>query len=322
MSQAGSGPIFIVGAPRSGTTLLRAMLNRHPRIGLSDETYFFYYAYLRRRAFGDLADLGHRKRLIASYGATQRMERLKLDQARLNERLLAEGSSYPGFFATILRFYAESQGKARYGEKTPHHAWYVKTLLDWYPDGRVIHLVRDPRDVCASLFNVPWGRKTATANAELWVSLTRAAEEGQGNPGFRRVRYEDVVADPERAMRELCDFLGEDYDPAMLSTAKVSTADKPWFMRSHEALSQDRKGSWRGQLSAPDVQLIESVAGPLMEAMGYERSQPAASAALRFRGRVASRLEDLKERVLRAPRLWYFWLHPRNLAGEEKWIDR
>lgn len=322
MSQAGSGPIFIVGAPRSGTTLLRAMLNRHPRIGLSDETYFFYYVYLRKKAFGDLADLENRKRLIASYGATQRMERLKLDQARLNERLLAEGTGYPEFFATILRFYAESQGKVRYGEKTPHHAWYVKTLLDWYPEGRVIHLVRDPRDVCASLFNVPWGRKTATANAELWVSLSLAAEQGQGNPRFRRVRYEDVVADPERAMHEVCEFIGEDYDAAMLSTAKVSTADKPWFTRSHEALSKDRTGSWQGQLAARDVQLIESVAGPLMDTMGYQRSQPAASAALRFRGRVASRLEDLKERVLRAPRLWYFWFHPRNLAGEEKWIDR
>lgn len=315
-------PVFIVGAPRSGTTLLRAMLNRHPRIGLSDETYFFYYVYLRRRAFGDLADPANRRRLIASYGATQRMRRLKLDLGRLSERLMAEGTSYPAFFATILRFYAEAHGKVRPGEKTPHHAWYVETLLGWYPEGRVIHLVRDPRDVCASLFNVPWGRKTAVANADLWVNLTLAAERGQGNPRFRRVRYEDVVAAPEQAMRDLSDFIGEQFDPAMLSTAPVSTADQPWFLRSHDALSKDRKGAWRGELKADDVQLIEATAGPLMQQMGYDLSESPASAGLRLKGRVKSRMEDLKDRLKRAPRLWYFWMQPRNLAGEEKWIDR
>lgn len=315
-------PVFIVGAPRSGTTLLRAMLNRHPRIGLSDETYYFYYVYLRRRTFGDLADPANRKSLIESYAATQRMHRLKVDLSRLKERLMATGTSYPAFFATILQFYAEAQGKVRAGEKTPHHAWYVDTLLEWYPNGRVIHLVRDPRDVCASLFNVPWGRKTATANADLWVNLTRAAERGQGNPRFCRVRYEDIVADPERVMRELSHFIGEQYDPAMLSTTPVSTADKPWFLRSHDALSKDRLGAWQGQLSRDDVRLIEAGAGPLMQAMGYAPSESPASAALRLRGRIQSRVEDLKEKLLRAPRLWYFWFQPRNLAGEEKWIDR
>ena len=322
MDLATFDPVFIVGAPRSGTTLLRAMLNRHPRIGLSDETYYFYYVYLRRRTFGDLANAGNRRSLVESYGATQRMHRLKVDLPRLNERLMAEGTSYPAFFATILQFYAEAQGKVRAGEKTPHHAWYVDDLLSWYPNGRVIHLVRDPRDVCASLFNVPWGRKTATANTDLWVNLTRSAERGQGNPRFRRVRYEDVVAEPEQAMREICEFIGEQFDPATLSTAKVSTADQPWFLRSHDALSKDRLGAWQGQLTRDDVRLIEAGAGSLMREMGYQTSESPASAGLRLKGRLRSKLEDLKDRILRAPRLFYFWLQPRNLAGEERWIDR
>lgn len=315
-------PVFIVGVPRSGTTLLRAMLNRHPRIGLSDETYFFYYVYLRRRAFGDLADAANRRRLIASYGATQRMHRLQLDLPRLEARLMADGTSYPAFFATILQFYAEEHGKARSGEKTPHHAWYVDTLLEWYPRGRVIHLVRDPRDVCASLYNVPWGRKTATANADLWVNLTEAAERGQGNPHFLRIRYEDLVSEPERSLRQICGFLGEQFDPAMLGTAPVSTADKPWFRRAQGELSKDRLGAWREQLNPDDVRLIEAGAGALMRKLGYEVTQSPATPGLRLRGRLQARIEDLKERVLRAPRLWYFWLQPRNLAAEEKWIDR
>ena len=315
-------PIFIVGAPRSGTTLLRAMLSRHPRVGLSDETYYLYTVYQRCRAFGDLANPANRKALIESYTGTQRVQQLGIDLSRLRDRLMAEGTSYPAFFATLLQCYAEAQGKTRAGEKTPAHARYVNTLLEWYPNARVIHLVRDARDVCASLSNMPWGRKAAMANAKLWADLTLAAERGQGNPRFCRVRYEDLVADPERTLRNLCEFVGEQYEPAMLGTSPVSTANKPWFLRSHEALSKERMGVWQRRLSRNDVDLIETVAGPVMVLMGYELSGRRASTALRLIGRVQSIAEDLKERFLRAPRIWYSWRQPRNLAAQEKWTER
>lgn len=315
-------PIFIVGAPRSGTTLLRAMLSRHPRVGLSDETYYLYTVYQRCQAFGDLANPANRKALIESYTATQRVQQFEIDLSRLKDRLMVAGTSYPAFFATLLQCYAEAQGKTRAGEKTPAHARYVNTLLEWYPKARVIHLVRDARDVCASLGNMPWGRKAAMANAELWADLTLAAERGQGTPRFCRVRYEDLVADPEGTLRNLCEFVGEQYDPAMLGLSPVSTADKPWFLRSHQALSKERMGVWQGRLSRNDVALIEAVAGPVMVSMGYELSGRPASTALRVIGRVHSIVEDLKKRFLRAPRIWYSWRQPRNLAAQEKWTDR
>jgi hypothetical protein len=315
-------PIFIVGAPRSGTTLLRAMLSRHPRIGLCDETYYLFTVYQRCRAFGDLADPANREALIESYLATQRVQQLNIDLPRLKARLMADGTSYPAFFATFLQFYAEAQGKARAGEKTPHHAKYVHTLLEWYPNGRVIHLVRDARDVCASLGNMPWGRKSASANAGLWADLTLAAERGQGNPRFSRVRYEDLVANPERTLRDLSDFVGEQYDSAMLGTTPVSTAEKPWFLRSHEALSKERMGVWQRQLSRNDVDLIEAVAGSVMVSMGYELRGRPASPALRVRGQIHAICENLKEKLLRSPRILYSWLRPRNLVGLEKWTDR
>jgi hypothetical protein len=315
-------PIFIVGAPRSGTTLLRAMLSRHPRIGLSDETYYLYTVYRRCSSFGDLANPVNRKALIESYTATNRVQQLNIDITRLKDRLMAEGTSYPAFFASFLQFYAEAQGKLRAGEKTPHHAKYVDTLLEWYPNSRVIHLVRDARDVCASLGNMPWGRKAAVANAKLWADLTLAAERGQGNPRFRRVRYEDLVANPEPTLRDLCDFVGEEYDPAMLGTTPVSTADKPWFLRSREALSKERMGLWQRRLSRNDVDLIETVAGPVMVSMGYDLNGRPASTALRLRGRVYSIVEDLKKKFLLAPRVWYSRFQPKNLVGLERWTDR
>jgi len=284
-------PIFIVGAPRSGTSLLRAMLSRHHNIGLSDETYFFFTVYRRCWTFGELSDPTNRQALIDSYLATQRVRQLKVDLSGLRDRLMEEGTSYPAFFAAMLRFYAEAGGKIRAGEKTPHHANYVDTLLNWYPNGRVIHLVRDPRDVCASLRDMPWGPKSATANAKLWVDLTAAAEQGKGNSRFRRIAYESIVDDPERTMRELCDFVGESYDPAMLSTTPVAVADKSWFYRSREAPNKERLGLWHRCLSQNEIRLIETVAGPLMTKMGYAVSGPPASAALRLLGQLQSSVE-------------------------------
>ena len=315
-------PIFIVGAPRSGTTLLRAMLNRHPRIGLCDETYFFYYVHIRRRAFGDLSRPANRKRLIDSYFATSRMQRLKLDLPALGERLMQEGTSYPAFFAGILAFYAESQGKVRAGEKTPHHAWNTGELLEWYPNGRVIHLLRDPRDVTASLFNQPWGRKSAAANGALWVSLTHAAEKSRENPRFMRMRYEDLIEKPEENLDRICRFLGETFYPAMLNAEKPVKADKPWFERAQGKLSKDRLGTWKDQLTPEEIRLVEWTAGPLMRQFGYAPSLSPAGAGLRLRGKAHRIAEDVKERIVRAPRLWYFWVKPKDLAGEERWIDR
>jgi hypothetical protein len=322
MSDSTFRPIFIVGAPRSGTTLLRVMLNRHPAIGLCDETYYFYWVADRQKAFGDLADPANRRRLAAKYFETDRMRRLKLDLGALGERLEREGTSYDRFLAVILQFWAEVHGKSRPGEKTPHHAWNVGTLLSWYPEARVIHLVRDPRDVCASLFRVPWGRRSALANGELWVSLTQAAERAATDPRFRRLRYEDLVADPERELTALCAFLGERFVPGMLQADPTSQVDKPWFERAQGELARDRQGTWREELTPGQVQLVELAAGPLMRSMGYETSAPPAPATARLLGRMHERAEDLKERIRRAPRIWYHWFQPMELAAEESWVDR
>src|SRR6185369_1489840 len=99
-------PIFIVGAPRSGTTLLRNMLNRHPRIAICRETVFFENVYQRRRTFGSLRELRNRQRLVKEYLSTQRIQQMQMDPEALSATLLREGTSYQAFFGALLRFYA------------------------------------------------------------------------------------------------------------------------------------------------------------------------------------------------------------------------
>lgn len=174
-----NSPIFIVGAPRSGTTLMRNMLNRHPAIAISRETEFYHYIYRRRRIFGSLSDLGNRKRLVKEYLSTQRIQRMNLDLQALEQKLLEEGVTYEALFASLLSFYARAHGKRRCGEKTPQHALFTEVLCRWYPDARIIHILRDPRDVVASLLRMPSAPNDVIGNARVWLRFNLAARRSR-----------------------------------------------------------------------------------------------------------------------------------------------
>ena len=316
-----SEPIFIVGAPRSGTSLLRGMLNRHPSIGLCDETYYFYYVYSRCRAFGNLRDPANRQRVVERYLATQRIKRLGLDLAALAEVLMDEGDSYAAFFASLMRFYAAAQGKTRYGEKTPQHALVAKTLCEWYPRCTLIHLIRDPRDVVASLLRMPWGHKSVLANARIWLQCTLSAERCRHRHNYLQVQYERLVAEPEAELKHICRFLGEEFAPVMLVPTGGPRADKWWFHRAQSPLTTELVGSWRRQLTAQQVSLVEWVVSPYWRRFGYEPSGQVASVSGFMTALSRELAESIWSRLHNWPRLWYFWVQPTQLSKEEALID-
>jgi len=318
----GHDPVLIVGTPRSGTSLLRAILNRHSAIGLCDETYFFYYVANRRRAFGDLADPSNRARAVDRYMETRRIKRLGLDREALASRMKSEGVDAGALFSSLLRFYAESKGKRRYGEKTPQHALEAERLAAMFPAGRIIHLVRDPRDVVASLLRMPWGANDAVSNARLWRACVTGAERGGGSDILLRVRYEDLVLDPERVLRDVCEHLGEAFEPSMLTSDEGEDADRWWFERAQGPLTRKRVEKWRGDLTPGQVALVECVAGPLLTEMGYEPSGATASAAAKVRGALRATLSAGSRRMRSLPSAWYRWFRPDQLPAEETAIDR
>ena len=317
-----AAPIFIVGAPRSGTSLLRNMLGRHPAIGLCGETYFFYYVYARRRAFGDLARPTARRRLVDSYLATRRWRRAGVPLDNLAEALMREGTSYDAFFLALLRFYAAFHGKRRYGEKTPGHALDVGTLAAWYPGGRIVHVIRDPRDVVASLLRMPWGSANALVNARVWRAHVTAAENAAGRGNYLAVRYERLVADPESELRRACAFIGEEYDAAMATASPAPAPEAWWFARALEPVTTARHGAWRDQLTSDDVATIEWAAGPLMRRLGYEPEQSPLGEPSRLRAGARAAWESLGSKVRQVPRMWYTWARPTELAAEEARIER
>lgn len=314
-------PIFVVGAPRSGTSMLRFMLDRHPSVGLCDETHFFYYVYSRRRHFGDLSDPDARRRLVERYLEMKNIRVLGLDREALARTLERHGDSYRLFFLLLLDRYAHETGKSRPGEKSPDHALHVDTLCRWYPRCRIVHLVRDPRAVVGSLRRMPWARNSVLANARWWRRNTAAPLHLRGRENYLLVRYEDLVSDPGSELTRICAHLGEPYSEAMLEPEDAED-HRPWTERARRRVTRNRVDRWREELSETEVALVEHVAGSVMEELGYRRTGRGVTRREVAAGRAADVADWLRHTARTFPRVVYYWLFPTRIAQEEDWIDR
>jgi hypothetical protein len=269
MSQHDSQPFFIVGCGRSGTTLLRTLLNGHPDIGVPQESLFIT-DYLR---------------------AGGRIELTNLRQMLVEEPELEEWGIHPGIadledcmsaaeaIDRLHRIYLSGKGKHHWGQKTPRFVRHVELLRDSFPGAKFIHLVRDPRAVVSSLITSDVHRSNAFYASKRWVNDVNAGIEAEKtHPGeVLRVRYEDLVTDVETTLRSISAFLGIAYDPSMVGAAAQGASE---YSRFYAAIHANLKmpptdqfiGKWKERLGPADVALIESIAGDRMVELGYIRS--------------------------------------------------
>ncbi|WP_214109448.1 sulfotransferase family protein [Acrocarpospora catenulata] len=274
-------PIFVIGCPRSGTTLLQLMLHSHPRIAVPPETRFLVPAYYSRRKYGDMRLPGNR-RALAEWIATGRetkFRELGLDRAGY----VAEATEGPGslgsVIGTVFRDYAARFGKPRWGDKRPSYFKHVDILLRLFPDAQFVHLIRDGRDCVASLKEMPWYHLSsfhAMANWAEAIDFGRRTAARLPAGSYHELRYEDLTAEPERELQRLCGFLGEEYDPAMCEPRHVAEvavpAHKVWHSNTHGEVTTARSGSWSQRLDPWEISLCETVLGERLTTAGYALS--------------------------------------------------
>ena len=230
---------FIVGAPRSGTTLLASILARHSRIAVPPETHFLRTYARRLWNLYSLLKSKNRHETLTDFLLTN--VRI-LDLALTKEDILREFSQYPAnysfLFRAILQAFGLKNGKTIVIEKTPHHLEYVDTLVKWYPQVRIIHLVRDGRDVSMSLMQVPWTHNNIERHAAYWAWCMRVAKryEQQYPNNFLSIHFEALISEPENTVRRICDFIGVAYEEIMLdASVQVDTMpewEKQWKQNS------------------------------------------------------------------------------------------
>ncbi len=278
---------FIVGPPRAGTTMVRLLLNSHPAIAVPAETWFFPVILLRARQFGDFSTPQQVEAFArAVAGATAETLRpvaqvFGVSAEELAEAVQAAGARcYADGFWAFLDLLARREGKALWGEKTPYYSAWLEKLGRAYPNGRFLAMVRDPRDVVASLQGIDWGRKTYPTLADgglRWRYAMDGIEKARAGLGDRlmTVRYEELVADPEAGARAMCEFLGVPFAPEMMRFHETADRAMPpgvdgWHSRVKQPINASRVGLWRQRFTPEDVGMIELAAGPSMSAWGYE----------------------------------------------------
>jgi hypothetical protein len=276
-------PIFVVGCPRSGTTMLQLMLHAHPRIALPPESRFVLPAYQRRHEFGDLREPGNRRDLARWIIGTRQFDDLGLDPQRVIDAVVGAPPTLGSALGTVFRMYAERFGKPRWGDKRPAYLRHLPELLRMFPDAQIVTIMRDGRDCVASLKEAPWSSPDFGDLVDSWARAADAslrAERRLGPDVYHVVRYEDLVAEPETYLRDLCRFLGEDYDPAMARPDELASVAVPeyktWHTRTRQSVTTERVRSWRQRLTAAEIERCEAVFGDRLERFGYRLSTGAA----------------------------------------------
>ncbi|MBX2862464.1 MAG: sulfotransferase [Leptolyngbyaceae cyanobacterium MAG.088] len=286
-------PIFIFGCPRSGTSLLSRLIGSHPRIAIPFESHLYNTFYPWLKYYGDLNRPSNHERLIDDILATEVMRDWTPRLSRQDILTTISSYEFHDIIDGILRAWTYSQGKQRWGEKTPAHLFYWREILAAFPNMQVLHIVRDGRDVALSWKKARFGPKHMYPLAQQWVHHLETAERLKsklGDKSFLEVRYEQLLQAPEQTMREICTFLHEEFAPEMLAFYKTGTA-YPTDRSNQNNLSRppmvSNIGKWRLDMSAQQLNIFESVAGPTLQKYGYPRQLRQANVSnldiLRFR---------------------------------------
>jgi hypothetical protein len=289
-------PIFVVGSQRSGTTLLRYILCSHPRIYVPPESNFLP-RFFRGRAGAVLS----------------RREAIRIAGAMLDYRMFMrdwrDDVPDPDSFVdglpsltprclvdAIYSRYAQRFGADRWGDKSPLYADHVDLLAELFPAAQVVHVIRDGRDVSVSMAAAYRGRRFFYMDryfaARTWRRRVRAARRSGarlGPDGYHEVRYEQLVAQPEKVLRELCRFLGEDFAPSMMQPHLEATGhhhSRGIHASVREPLTTRSVGRWRTAMSLRDQRVFSTGSGSLLAELGYETPELGAM-PLRERGRLA-----------------------------------
>lgn len=254
-------PFYVIGVGRSGTTLLRVMLDEHSRLAIPGEAPWVTSVDPSAGVRGILAH--------------PRFGEWELDPAAVMAAVERhQPETWPDLIDTLFCAVAARRSKPRWGDKTPSHIDHLAKLARWFPDAAFVHIIRDGRAVAASLAEQPWGPRNAMAGAFYWrhaVSRARRIGRRLGHR-YHEVRLEDLVADPEQALGAICTFLGEDYEPAMLEYPRTVRAKGGILERAHRHLADPPTAGLRDPhagLRPVESRAVEAVCRPLLRDLGY-----------------------------------------------------
>ncbi len=274
--------VFFVGRGRSGTTLLSKILNTHPQISVTPEGLFIRNLYGKyQNSNWNQPEL---EEFIDDVFQENKLEYWEVDKTEFKRKYIEnltdqKVSCFAEACLHIYRCYAAFQGKSLdnivLGDKNPHYSLYIPQLRALYPTAIFVHLVRDYRDNILSFKNVDFDVNNTAALAERWTIFNKRIDKALHSYHERSylLRYEDVIAQPEDTLKNLCQYLGVSYDERMLEFYKYQTNEKrAWHQNIKKPLSAENLDVWKTNMTYNDLKQAEKVCGKVGQKYGYELS--------------------------------------------------
>ena len=284
--------VFVVGCPRSGTTLLQRMLDNHPELAVANDTHFIPAALEGLSPASDLPLTPEIVERVRSFHtrAGKGFDRLGLPEGTL-EQVASTAQTYPAFVSELYTRLAALRGKAVAGEKTPDYVRHLPLLHTLFPWAKFVHIVRDGRDVTMALLDWAkdgkgpgrlklWSENPVAMSALWWRWQVESGKRDRATLGsaYLEVSYEALVKAPDEVLRRIAAFLELPYDSRMLTYHVGRTRTKPG-LPTNKAWLPPTPGvrDWRAQMPPDDVELVEALTGDLLTELGYERAFPTVS---------------------------------------------
>lgn len=267
-------PVFIAGPDRSGTTLMFALLASHPNISMVRRTNMWRYFHQR---YGDLSRPEQFERCLHDMVRYNRMRHLRPDAARIRQEFQQGEPTYGRLFALFHEHHAQRAGKTRWGDKSLHTEHYADRVFAEFPQAKIIHMVRDPRDRYASVRKRHGqDRPRPGAATGRWLFSMRAASRNcrRYPNNYIVVQYETLAQRPEETLRQICAFIDEPFSSAMLSLEGARTyrdvgGNSSFGQIEPGVISTRSIGRFRKVLSGPELAFIQLLSGREMETWGY-----------------------------------------------------
>jgi hypothetical protein len=269
-----TGPIFIVGMPRSGTKLLRGILNNHSSIAIPGyESHFIPTFHNRINRYGDLGRSPNFARFYLDFSKTSFFrsvsEKFHVDQVAWYDAV--QDWSYAGVLEAFYRSYAKSQNKTIWGDKTPSYILQLPLLKSLFPNAKFLHIIRDVRDHCSSMHKA-WGKNIYRAAQRWHDSIRKCRQDAAEFPSsdYLEFRFEDLLDSPELVTKSVCSFLNVPYEEEMVNLTKPT--ENLGTAKGHVGILRENHRKWMGGMSKAKVDKIERLCGPLLSELGYPHS--------------------------------------------------
>ena len=277
---------FIFGSPRSGTSLLSRILNAHSNIAVPPESLIYNNFFDKQDLYSNLAIKSNQLKLLQDILATYDVKNWRPPISFDMAADLIKEPGFNGVFDAVLSAWALSQNIYCWGEKTPRHVFYWEQLKSYYPDAKILHIVRDGRDVCSSILKARFGPKTYYSAAKLWTLYLREMEHIKKNTSANQIfelKYEELLANPKTVLKDICYFLEEEYTDDLL---RFYIDDSPYMTDAineknlRNPLMKTNAYKWKNELNERSVRIIESIASDYLKKYDYENINASAQISI------------------------------------------